>query len=397
MPPAARTPAPIMSARRRAWARRSGSRRTSSCSANAFMVGRRSGSSCIHSRKRVAELARAAANAVERAVGERVLLALGMHGEHLGLELGELPGVRARGERLEEGVGAHGRGRRGEAHERLSQGDGEAVGVDGLGERHALAVPGEHAHDGAEVLGRDVTEGAGDGAEGALVGGDAEVEDEGVDVAGHVGQEEVVGLDVLVAEAGVVHGREPARDGDEDRVRLAEGERAPGDALAERRALVERHGEPHVRDRAVRVEDEPVVGELDDVRVRDGREAAHLLIRVARREAAPAHDLEGDAVLGHVHVARLEDLPGRALAQPREEPVAPGHDLVDRETTRGGVRLHRPAERERASHGARSLGGPRRHGKVGDARSAGVRPPRALSHGRPAVTVHVQCLNAGRS
>ena len=270
-----------------------------------------------------------------------------MLGEEARLDAIEIRARRPLREPLADGV--HPR-ERAAADQGLVQRHGEAVRVDRLRELHRRRLPREHAHDGAEVLGRGVAEGARHGQERRLVRRDAEIEHEGVDGVVHVREEDIVRLDVLVPEAGGVQRGEPARDRDEDVVRLAERHRARGDPLAEALALVERHREPHVRDRPRVAGNQAVIGELDDVRVRDAREPPQLLLRVARRVLLAAHDLERDLVLGHLHVARLPDLPVGALAQPREQPVAPCDDGADLEASAAHLELHGPAGPERTCH-----------------------------------------------
>ena len=102
------------------------------------------------------------------------------------------------------------------ANECAQQGRREAIGVHPLGQSLHAAKAGERHH----LLGRAVEYGARDELRG-LFYRDAEVEEDRVGRVGKAREEDVLGLDVLMAEAAFVERLNTAHDGDENVVRLA--------------------------------------------------------------------------------------------------------------------------------------------------------------------------------
>ncbi len=195
---------------------------------------------------------------------------------------------------------------------------GEAVRVHLLAERRVLV----DVQDRRELLGRRVQRRAGDERRLDL-GRDAEIEQDRVQAAPELGEEDVVGLHVLVTEPRVVERLERARDGEKDVVRLAEGQRPLAEALVERLALVDRHRQPDV------LGGHAVVLQLDHVRVTDGREHDELTLDVAADVERPRKDLQRDPVLGYVDALGDVDLAEVALAQEPDEPVVQPDHVAD--------------------------------------------------------------------
>jgi uncharacterized protein len=206
-------------------------------------------------------------------------------------------------------------------HEAAEQRGGEAVGVDALAEIGGGGVAVEAGEDGPGLLGGGEEQRPGDGQRRAGGGGGAEIEHEREARVVERREEDVLWLDVLVPQAGGVEHLEPLGDGREDLEGLAQDEGPAGQLGVERAALVEGHREPDV------VGLDPVVGELDDVRVADGREQPELALRIAARVHLGAQHLERDAVLVHVGPDSAVDAAELALAEEIGEAV-PAPDLL---------------------------------------------------------------------
>ena len=146
-------------------------------------------------------------------------------------------------------------------------------------------------------------------------------------------QEHVLGLEVAVHDALVVRGPQRARDRERDLDRLARGQRAAPEPVAQRLALEQLHGREH---RAVRLAE---LVDRQDVRVREGGDGLGLALEAAERlrvvrEVAREH-LHGDVavqprVAGVEHDAHAA-LPDRGhdlvRTEPRARARAPGSSL----------------------------------------------------------------------
>ena len=152
--------------------------------------------------------------------------------------------------------------------------------------------------------------------------------------AAQAGQEDVVGLDVLMADPGGVQGGQRARQRLEDPPRLRALQRAPPHPLLEGLALVPGHHEPEA------LFEPAVILELHQRGVEDGRVQPQLAQgRLARAlaERGRAQELERHAVAGDLGVIRPIDVAERADAHPLHDGVATADDgpalerlLVDR-------------------------------------------------------------------
>ena len=258
----------------------------------------------------------------------RARTALGVLGQQLeGQALGLLRHRAALGERrrllvadgLEQGQVVAATERR-PAGQHLVEDATQRPEVAALVDLHAAGLLGRHVGDGADCRAR-----IGEPARRAGQLGEAEVEDLHLAV---LGQHEVRRLDVAMDDAGVMGPRQPARHLQGDVDRLADGQRAAGDARPQRLAGVERHGD----------EQATVLGAVDvvdgaDVRVVEGGGAARFAVEAIAGRRVPGEvrrqELERDMAL-EVRVEGLVHDPHAPTAHLLE-------DLVVRDRLAGHV------------------------------------------------------------
>ncbi len=218
---------------------------------------------------------------------------------------------------LERGLGSLAREIVG-ADEREQERRGEAIRVH-------LVAQGQRfggLRERGELLGRRVEHRSGDEVRVEL-GGDAEVEEDRVQAPGEGCEKDVLGFDVLVAQAGFVEGVERAGDGQEHFVGFVERERAALQPFGERDAFVDGHGEPDV------ALGHAVIFELDDVRMACGGEHHELALDVAARIDLVGHDLQRDLVGRNIDPFGDVHFPEHPFAEQAHEPVVVADEVAD--------------------------------------------------------------------